>query len=372
MEKERKKVMKRIIAIILCMVLVCGLLTVSGCSDTSTAQNMEDVETYIFTDSCGREVEIPKNITRVAASGSTAQMVLATIAPDLLVGLSSSFSTAQLKYFDESLWYLPTFGQFYGSKANLNIESLAAEEPQIIIDIGDKKDTHKQDMKTIQRQTGVPTIFIEATLDTFPEAYRTLGKVLGREEAGEEMAAYIEKTIEMADTNSQLIADEDRKTVFYGTTSTGLSCNASGSIQSDVIDAIGAVNAIQVPEDEITNSGGGTLINLEELYNADPDVIILTVGGPYDSLAEGGWKDLNAVKNGDYYEIPNEPYCWMSGPPSINRILGIWWLGQLVYPEIYNDYDMVEVAQEFFSLFYHYELSVEEAEELLTNSYIKP
>ena len=61
----------------------------------------------------------------------------------------------------------------------------------------------------------------------------------------------------------------------------------------------------------------------------------------------------------------------MSGPPSVNMILGVWWLGQLIYPEVYNDYDMVDIAQEYYDLFWHYDLSEEEAEEMLAGSYFK-
>ena len=60
----------------------------------------------------------------------------------------------------------------------------------------------------------------------------------------------------------------------------------------------------------------------------------------------------------------------MSGPPSVNRILGIWWLGNLVYPDIY-DYDMREISKEFYSLFYNYELTDVEVDALLANSIFK-
>ena len=133
----------------------------------------------MITDSAGRQVEIPAEITRIAPSGSTAQMILMPVAYDLLVGLSSSPSTAQMSYFPEEMRYLPTFGQFYGSKANLNMESLIAAQPQLIIDLGDAKDSIAKDMDTIQKQTGIPTIFIEADLDDMAAAYRTLGDILG-------------------------------------------------------------------------------------------------------------------------------------------------------------------------------------------------
>jgi len=357
----------RVMALLLAAMLLLPMLTSCGKAQQGY-DPLDGVETRVFTDSSGRKVEIPAEITRVAPSGATAQMVLMPIASDLLVGLSSSPSTAQRPYFPEDMWYLPTFGQFYGSKANLNMEALIAAQPQIIIDLGDAKDKIADDMNRIQRQTGIPTVFIEADLDDMAAAYRTLGDLLGRETEAEPLAAFIEDTVAMAQANAARIPEEQRLSVLYGTGSTGLACNAAGSSQADVIDLIGAVNAI-IPE-EVTNRGGGTTVSLEEVYVCDPDVILLTAGGPYDDVETNEWSELSAVKNGTYYEIPNMPYNWMSAPPSVNRVLGVWWLGNLVYPELY-DYDMIQVAQEFYRLFWHYDLSGEEAADMLSRSTLK-
>ena len=224
-------------------------------------------------------------------------------------------------------------------------------------------------MDGIQKQTGIPTVFLEATLEEMPQAYRKLGRLLHRETEAEVLAVYLEQTLAMAAENTAKLPQDARKTVLFGTGATGLACNAEGSVQADVLSLVGAVNAIH--SEEISNRNGGTTVNLEEVYACDPDVILLAAGGPYDTLAESEWTGLTAVKNGTYYEIPNLPYDWMSSPPSINRVLGIYWLGNLLYPELY-DYDMVEKAQEFYRLFWHYELSAEEAEQLLARSTLKP
>ena len=331
---------------------------------------LEGVETITFTDDCGREVEIPKTITKAAPSGSVSQMVLMTIAPETLVGLSATPSSDQLDYFPEYTWELPTFGQFYGSKANLNMEALIAAQPQVIIDIGDKKTSHKSDMDKIQKQTGIPTIFIETTLDKMPGAYRTLGELFAKEDKGNEFADYIEETVAFANEQAEKIPDAEKRSVYYGTGASGLDCNADGSVQADVIDIIGAKNA--VVGTEVSDKGGGTLVNMEQIYNFDPDVIIVTFDGIYDIIAKGdkSWAELSAVEKGDYYEIPGIPYNWMSGPPSVNRILGIWWLGNLVYPNAY-DYDMVEKTREYYKLFFDYDMSEKEAKEILANSSLK-
>ena len=360
---------KAAVCIMLSIVMIFGLCSCGGSSDAEGNSN-EDIATYEFVDSCDRTVQIPEKITRIAPSGATAQMVLMTIAPEMLVGLSSTPSSDQYAYFPEEMITLPTFGQFYGSKANLNMESLIAAEPQVIIDIGDKKAGHAKDMRKIQKQTGIPTIFIEADIDDFPKAYRTLGQILGKEEKGEQLASYVEEVLATAEENKMKIPEGDMVSVMYGTGSTGLNTNAKGSVQADVLSIIGVKNAIVT--EEITNKGGGTLVSLEEVYRVDPDVIVLNAGGPYERITAGGseWDDLSAVKSGRVYEVPNIPYCWMSSPPSINRVIGVLWLGNLLYPELY-DYDMMTKAQEYYKLFWNYELSEEEAEAMLANSTLK-
>ena len=356
---------QRILALFLAL---CLCLPLAACGKKQGYDPLEGVQTRVVTDSAGRQVEIPAQIQRVAPSGSTAQMILMPIAYDLLAGLSSSPSTAQMPYFPEEVRYLPTFGQFYGSKANLNMESLIDARPQIIIDLGDAKDTIADDMDRIQKQTGIPTVFIEADLDDMAAAYRMLGDILNRADTAEPLAQFIEKSVAMTQENSAKIPENQRLSVLFGTGSTGLACNAAGSVQADVIDLVGAVNAI-IPQ-EVSNRGGGTTVSLEEVYAVEPDVILLSTGGPYDTLAQGEWAGLQAVQSGKYYEIPGLPYDWMSSPPSVNRVLGIWWLGNLLYPELY-DYDMVQVAREYYGLFWHYDLTEEEARQMLSRSTLK-
>ena len=146
--------MKKILTLTLCLALLLGLF--SGCGGKQY-DPLAGVETTVFTDDAGRDVTVPAGITRIAASGSTAQMILMTLVPELLVGLASSPSTAQRPYFPAEMWTLPTFGQFYGSKANLNMEALIDAEPQLIVDLGDAKENVRSDMDGIQKQTGIPT-----------------------------------------------------------------------------------------------------------------------------------------------------------------------------------------------------------------------
>ena len=357
---------KRIFALLLALALLCGSL--SGCAEKRQTGPAEP--TVSFTDSLGRTVEIPQTLTRVAPSGVVASMFLATIAPEYLMTINATPSSSQYPYLDPRLIDLPTTGQMYGSKSTLNLESILSSGAQVVIDLGDKKDNMAADLDALQRQIGMPVIFIEADLPHMAAAYRTLGKILsGKEARGEELAAFVEQTISMAEENAAKIQDSERISVLYTSGSSGLNTNAKGSIQAQVLDLMGIENAAVV--EDVSNRGGGNPINLEQLYRFDPDVILFAAGSIYSTVADdAAWQPLRAIADGRYYEIPSLPYNWLSNPPSFNMLLGVWWLGNLLYPQYY-DYDMLEKAQEIFKLFWDYDLSEDAAREMLAHSTLK-
>ena len=355
------------IILILITTLLAAVFT-AGCGGKGL-EYPEGAETYVYTDDYGREVEVLENIDRIVASGPNAQMILVSLAPEMMVGLAEAPSTAQQKYFPDYYVDMPTLGQFYGKKMSLNLENLMQTDTQIIIDVGEIQEDGNEDMDNIQKQTGIATIYVEASPETYPEAYRKLGKLLGKEEEAEQLAAYCEETLKRADDIKSKLKDSDVKSVLFGVSSTGLNCNVQGSVQSRVIELIGAKNAIQLSEEEVNGRDGGNPIGFEALYKADPDVVILASGGPFDKLTDSDsqWKELRAVKEDHYYEIPGLPYSWMSAPPSVNQVLGARWLMSVVYPDLYEG-DIYEDVKEYYKLFWHYDLSDEEAHEMLENS----
>lgn len=324
-----------------------------------------DSDTIMFTDSTGRVIELPENIERIAPSGPLAQIVLYTLCPDKLVGFASDLSEIQFEYIDEKYINLPVFGNFYAE--TLNLETVMAADPQVIIDIGEAKPTVQEDMEGIQDKTGIPSVFVEMELDSMVSAYETLGELLGEEEQANNLAGYIGNTLKETKEKSAGIAENDKVTVYYGQDD-GLTAVIKGTVHADVIDIIGADNVADVEE---TVRGGASEISMEQLMLWDPDVILFAPLSIYETVSsKPEWQELRAVTEGRYYEVPEGPYNWMGRPPSVNRILGVKWLSDLLYPEVFQ-YDMVKETQDFYELFYHCEISAEKAEELLSRSTIK-
>ena len=346
--------MKRLISLLLALTL---LVSAAGCAAAPAKSG-----TVSFTDSCGRTVNLPKNITRVSPSGGVATMILSIIAPDLLVTVAETPDPARSPYLPVAS--LPSTGQLYGGKSTMNLETLLSAAPEVIIDLGEAKGDVAESLDSLTEQTGIPCIFISADLANMAGAFRTLGELLGRPERGEELAAFVEETLSMAEAGRAKITDP--VSVMYTGGAGGLNTNARGSFHAQVLDIIGAENAVVVPD--VSGKNGGNPINMEQLYLFDPDVIVFSPEAPYGEIGTSPeWSGLTAVKNGAYYLIPDRPYNWMGTPPSVNTLLGVWWLGALVYPDIY-DYDMTETAQRIFRLLWGYELTDEEARGLLAES----
>ena len=100
----------------------------------------------------------------------------------------------------------------------------------------------------------------------------------------------------------------------------------------------------------------------------NPDAALFAPGSIYNSVAaRPEWAEIRAIKNNRYFEVPNGPYNWMGRPPSINRLLGVKWLANLLYPDVFQ-YDMIEKTREFYKLFYHSDVTEEQVRELLAGS----
>ena len=356
----------RILSLLVSAILVLSLF--AGCDKNnvpavpSTADN-ESKATVSFTDDAGRTVEVPTNITRVSPSGALAQMFLLAIAPDLLITTAAEYTDAELAFLPSYISDLPVVGQFYGSD-NLNYESIAAISPEIVIDVGEPKNTIVEDMDSVTTNLAIPSVHITAALDSSPGAFRTLGKLLGRETEGENLALYCEEILaQTADIMNKV--GVNKTSALYCLGDGGLNVLAATSFHSEVLDYITDNMAVV---DEPSSRGTGNETDLEQISVWNPSVILFAPNSAYADVASNAtWKELDAVRNDSYYEVPHGPYNWMGSPPSINRYLGMIWMTKLLYPE-YATFDLFDAVAGYYELFYHHTLTVSEFDTLTANS----
>lgn len=349
-------------AVALCLG-VCGAL--AGCSgnqeQSQGGSSSQTSETREFTDSLGRTVEVPAQIDKIAPSGFVAQQVLLAVAPDKMVGLGSEITDEQAQYLGSEYADLPIFGAAFGASDTLNKEAVAEAGAQILIDVGEPKDGMEEDLDNLQEQLGIPCVFIESSISTYDETYRTLGELLGVEDKGNEIADYCKRVYDETQAVVDSIPEAERANVAYLVGDSGLNAIAQGSYQGQVVDMT-ANNVVVV--DNPSGKGNGNEVSLEQLAVWDPELIVFQSEDMYNSVAsDPAWSSLTAIASGNYYLVPDTPYTWLNNPPSVNQVLGMQWLPRICYPDAFDD-DLQDVVAEYYKVFYNHDLTQAEYDEL--------
>ncbi len=349
---------KKWLAMLLAVVMV---LSLAACGAQSSPQT--DDTTRVFTDSVGREVEVPAQIDKVALSGPMAQIVLFALCPDKLVGVSNAWSAEAEQYLGEDYFNLPEIGQLYGGKGELNLETLLQSGAQIVIDVGEPKGSIAEDLDALQEQTGIPFVHITATTETTGDAYRMLGDLLNMKDEAQTLAAYCEK---IYDRTVSIAGSVEKANVLYVTGDAGQNVIASGSYHAEILDLL--ANNLAVVDDP-SSKGTGNEVSMEQILTWDPDVVVFAPESIYATVQDdAAWQSVTAIKNGAYYEVPFGPYNWMGFPPSVQRYLGMMWLSKVLYPDATVQYDLFDDVHEYYELFYHCDLTRAQYDALVANS----
>ena len=351
---------KAMTAVAVVFLMITAALS-AGCRGAAR-ETAEPVETRLFTDSAGRRVEVPVTIDRIAVSGPLAQMYLFALCPDRLAGISSGWSDEALLYIDDKYADLPEIGHLYGSKGDLNVETLMDIGAQIIIDVGESKESIREDMDDLEEQTGIPAVHITATLKTAGEAFRMLGDLLSLPDEAEELASFCERVCARSE---RIASSVDKVPLLYLDGDLGQNVMAKGSFHSEVVDLL-SDNLADVGS--ASGKGLGNEVDMEQILTWDPEVILFAPQSYFDYVDEdSAWEEIAAVRNDRYYEVPFGPYNWMGTPPSCQRYLGMMWMESLLYPEA-CDYDLREEVRAYYRLFYHTDLTDELYDGLVADS----
>ena len=356
----------RIVSLLLVLAMLLSLTACSPKENTPTDPTTPTSDLRIFTDDAGREMEIPAEITRIVPSGPLAQMLLLGLAPELFVGIASRWNASAEAYLPDAYYRLPYLGQLYDS-ADMNVEALAAADPQIIIDMGQPKNSVSEDMQTLQSQTGIPTVFISATLETMPQTYRKLGALLGKEEKAEKLAQFCEKVYARTLSIMEQVG-KNKVNALYVLGAEGLNVIARGSYHAELMDLL--TNNIAVVEDP-SSKGLGNSVDMEQIALWNPEVVLFASGSIYsDVKTRDTWQEITAVADGQYLEIPDAPYNWMGNPPGVQRYLSLILLPAVLYPD-YCDYDVKAEILEYYELFYDCHLTDAQYEALTAHAFFK-
>jgi iron complex transport system substrate-binding protein len=322
----------------------------------------------------GRSVLVPQAVSHVFSSSPVGTLMMYSLNSDKIAGLNWSPTAAEKDYLNAEFLELPVLSGWFGDGNVGNTEEIIKAAPDLILVTfyGTAKPGTIDEANRIQARLKVPVVLLDASLEKLDATYALLGQLIGEQKRAEQLTEYvIELEADIRRRAASIPADQ-KVSVYYAEGTDGLQTDPSGSRHARVIDWVGAVNVAQV---KVKSGMGRTAISAEQLLQWNPDVILAchdqgfsAEGSTYRSLyREDYTSQLKAVKAGQVYEVPYKPFNFIDRPPSINRLIGLKWLGHLLYPEIF-DYDVRAETVAFYRLFYNINLSEEQLNDIFKNA----
>lgn len=353
---------KRLILILITLIVVLGASSLY--INSLVKVNSGYVGEGQLVDMIGRSVDVPTTINKVAGLSHSTTVIIYMLAPDTLLGWDSTRVYTQNKYMDSKYSSLPYLG---GGKKDANYENYIKVAPDLVF-IGHGGEL--ADINTFQQKLGsIALVDVEGdnNLSTITQSIEFIGKVLKKEEKANKLIEFYNNYSAIVDERVKNIPDASKKRVYYTNDANGLKSFSEGSQHTELIEKCGGKNVVEVPI-----SKGTSGISIEQILEWNPDIIIASDPNFYNNVYSNPlWKDVKAVKNKEVYLIPQSPFSWFDNPPGVNNIIGIPWTAKVLYPDKFQDIDMNQVTNYFYSEFYHYNLSDNEISEILNSSNLK-
>ncbi|HEX5091503.1 MAG TPA: ABC transporter substrate-binding protein [Burkholderiales bacterium] len=300
-------------------------------------------------DDAGRYVVVPAKVERVYAAGPPASVLVFAIDPDKLLGWTRAFRPDEAKFLPEKYRDLPEVGRLTGRGNTANVEVLLKARPDLVVDVGATAPVFAELAARVQQQTGLPYLLFDGRFEAIPATLRALGHAMGDTAAAERLAAYCDQALrEVAERVAKVPVDR-RPRAYYGRGPRGLQTGLAGSINVQVMEYLGARNVAGAAR------GGLAIVSLEQVLAWNPEVVFTSDPNFYQAVwTDPRWAAVAAVRARRVHLSPHLPFGWFDFPPGANRIIGLYWAGKLLYPDLFPE-DLRAKTAEFYRLFYHRE-----------------
>jgi iron complex transport system substrate-binding protein len=311
-----------------------------------------------MTDDAGRNIAIPDNVHHVFPAGRPAAVLLYTLAPERLLGWPHANQPDACAYLEPRACNKPALGTLAGRGGNFDLRSLAVHKPDLIVDVGATDGRFAALAGTVQKQTGIPYALLDGRVLSLSTSYEKLGRLIGREAEGADFADYCNQTLAVVTNSIAFVTADQRPKVYYARGPNGLTTGLGGASQMESIELLArnAAGGIQ---------GGLADVTVEQVRQWEPDVIMATDPDFAARVrSDPAWASVKAVRDGRVHLVPRFPFGWVDAPPSANRLMGLWWIGKLLYADHFKD-DIRETTHDFYKKFYHVAPNAQQIEQLL-------
>ena len=340
-------------------------------SSANEASNEEEKDTITVVDHGGYTVEVPKQIDRVAVVGilpfpSVIAMYLGSA--EKLVGIPpAAKSAAEIGLLGEIFPEILNAETGYTNGSDLNIEELMNLDPDVVFYLAGN-----DEWKTAMDSAGIPCIGVSTSkwdydvLETYDQWIDLLSQVFPEENKSKEVSEYSQEIYDkIQERVSGLSEDEKKEILFlYQYDDSQIVTSGKHFFGQFWADAVGGKNAAE----EIQADNSNAVINMEQIYAWDPDVVFITnfTSAMPDDLYNGSlgndWSSVQAVKDEAVYKMPLGSY--RSFTPGTDTPVTLLWMAQKTYPDLFSDIDLAQEVKDYYKEIYGVELTDEQVERM--------
>lgn len=311
----------------------------------------------IITDVDGNQVEIADRVERVADLWhANNQIVLLLGGADKLVATTTAI--AANPWFSEVYPNIKKV-QVLTNGETIQVEELLSQKPDAVL-------LSKKSMLTEVNQAGLKGVRVSfQDFEGLKKTVRITAEVLGDKApaVAESYIKELEDNIQFVESRIKDVKEKQRPTVLHITNGSDLlKIDGGKSMIGEWIRMAGGKSVLLDEANMVT-------VTMESIVQANPDVIIIGSSGNKSQAAiekiksDPSWQSISAVKNNRIYANPTGTFPW--DRYSAEEALQILWAAQLFHPERFSDVDMVTKTQDFYQKYYNYNLSKENAQQIL-------
>lgn len=378
----KKRMLSGFLTAMMCVSLLagCGSVVQSTTTDSTIVEEtvaeedasaekteIAEAQTRTVIDHLGNEVVIPAEINTIVTTSITPMPSVYCMfagSAERLIGMSpSSKVAAENSLLATIMPEIKDVSTEFMTGGEVNVEELVAMNPDVVFCSASKEDEYNK-----LKAAGLTVVAVSVSqwgsdsVETFEGWITLLGEVLGEEDKATGITEYGRKVYSMIQERVASVEESERPRVMflYNYKDGVIKTSGNSHFGQYWAEAAGAVNVAQ------EHDAGGLEINMEQIYEWDPDMIFITNFVPYlaeDLYNNAGfeghdWSVVRAVQEENVYKCPLGVYRWY--PPSSDTPLMLLWMAQTIYPELFEDINLEEEMKEYYKNFYNIELTDED------------
>lgn len=360
--KVRNQLLKRTFTI----VLILTLITLVGCSTNQKSSEQKaavNKEKVTIADTTGKEVELKKNVERIAVVPIPWTSIIYTVdgSGDRIVGMNptakTSYEKCILKTMAPKLSSAST--DFVGKDFTIHMEESGRLNLDAMI-VWDYQEKEIEQLKSL----GIPAVSLKyGTLEDLQSGMTVIGKILGKDERAKKLVDYHKESIEYFNSKNNQIQDTHKPKVLY-LRDEQLKVAGAGAVNTTMIEMAGGENVAKEATGQWVN------VTMEQIMAWNPEVIIMSNFSEFkpedilENKIEGqDWSKIDAVTNKKVLKAPMGIYRWDA--PCAETPLMIGWIAEQLQPELFNDFDLESNIKGFYKEYLNYDLTQEEIDSIL-------